>query len=398
AQAWRNMEEALGIWKASRLAAARQCERFQVEVARREIGQGEYITELIVKNVQARDGKAIAYIGDVLEHPDRFIMSDELRVARDTYCAIIDEAKAGLKRFGIEINELGFEEGGHYFPRYVLGKNKELLTAASSRPGGFMTKASFEKTRVFQEMAEGIQKGYIYEENPLVVLDAHLDAACHRIADQEFYRLMKPRGLTQTEIVDYLAPGLRKMVEAGREKIKALDRIDKIVKIMSAVEPRRAPKAATMRMIRKHAPDVWLELRTVRQQATAEEKILRSTLQKYADTFKELKWKLESLQTSKAAAEEMATAAQQESREAIEQLTKTLNELAEQPLSQFPLEEKLKDILCCLPDEVKAQWKASVDMLYDDAAEVASGYQAELETAIESLKDDPVYSRTVQYG
>lgn len=403
AQAWRNMEEALGIWKASRLAAARQCERFQVEVARREIGQGEYITELIVKNVQARDGKAIAYIGDVLEHPDRFIMSDELRVARDTYCSIIDEARAGLKRFGVEINEVGFEEGGHYFPRYVLGRNKVLINASGPRPGGgFMTKATFEKSRIFDEMSEGIQKGYIYEENPLIVLDSHLDAVCHRIADQEFYRLMKPHGMSQVEIVEHLAPGLRKAVDVGRGRVKALESVDKTVKVLSAVEPHRAPKPATMRWIRKHMPEVWAELKTIRTQATADEKTLRVTLQQYADTFKEMKWQLESLKNTSAAAsataKEQVAAAQQEAREAIEYLTKTLDELAEKPLAQFPAEEKLRDVLAMLPDDLRSEWKASVDMLHDDASRISAGYQAELETAIETLKDDPIYSRTVRYG
>ncbi len=403
AQAWRNMEEALGIWKQSRLAAARQCERFQVEVARRDIGQGEYVTDLIVKNVQARDGKAIAYIGDVLEHPDRFVMSDELRVARDTYCSIIDEARAGLKKFGVEINEVGFEEGGHYFPRYVLGRNNVLINASGPRPGGgFMTKATFEKTRVFTEMSEGIQKGYIYEENPLVVLDAHLDAVCHRIADQEFYRLMKPHGMSQVEIVEHLAPGLRKAVEVGRERVRSLEAIDKTVKTLSAVEPHRAPKPATMRWIRKNMPEVWAELKTIRSQATADEKALRATLQQYADTFKEMKWQLESLKSTSASAsataKEQVAAAQQEAREAIEYLTKTLDELGQKPLAQFPAEEKLRDVLAMLPDDLRAEWKQSVDMLYDEATHISAGYQAELETAIETLKADPVYSHTVKYG
>jgi len=399
AQGWRNMQEALEMWKTGQLAAARRCERFEVQVLKRDIGKGETITDLVVKNVQARDNKSIAYIGDALEHPERFVMSDELRVARDIYCQIIDEARAGLQKYGVDVKELIFEGEGHYFPRYVLGKNGNLINASGPRPGGgFMTKATFEKTRVFDEMSEGIQKGYIYEGDPLIVLDAHLSASIKRMADQEFYRMMKPYGMTEVEIVERLAPGLRAMADAGKVKLRAMTKIDEMVKLISVVEPHSAFKGSTMRFIRKYAPDVWSELRSVRTQATAEEKALRSTLERYGTTFKEMKWRLESLQSAKVAAEGQAVAATEETRQAIEELTRVLNELAEKPLAQFPTEEKLRDILALLPDELKSEWNSSVKMLYDDASTVAAGYEAELETAIESLKDDPIYSRTVKYG
>ena len=101
----------------------------------------------------------------------------------------IEQAKlAFLKRNGIEINELTFEEGGRYAGRRVYAKviEGEVLDTAyvGAGPGRPGARLAAEKQRVFKEIKDAVQAGYKYlpEDEALYL---NIQGAYNRIADKQ---------------------------------------------------------------------------------------------------------------------------------------------------------------------------------------------------------------------
>jgi len=129
-------------------------------------------------------------VNDIRTYPEKYankltpVQKDWIKRASD-----IEKAKLQyLKDNGIEIKELGFEEGGEYAGRKVFGKvgtDGEILDtvfigAGSRRVGA---KAGFEKVRSFKTAQEAIKNGYRYIPDDEALM-FNVQAAYNRVADK----------------------------------------------------------------------------------------------------------------------------------------------------------------------------------------------------------------------
>lgn len=255
AAGWHQMGATWEMVVKGKMAPVRSMEKLQVKV----VEEGG-LTKPIVQNVRPLKEGVEAYVGDVVEHPEWFEMSEHLRATINSMHQMIDEAKAALNKYGININELGFEEGGHYFPRYVLGK--KIVQSSFKGGRGIMTKGKFEKTRMFDTMKEGIEEGYVYLENPLQVLETHLMTVGRRIADAEFARMVRPMGLTRNEMVELMAPGLARTVSGLKDRWKHYERVLQLVR--RAERGEHLP-GASLGMVQRYDPGIARALSAARE-------------------------------------------------------------------------------------------------------------------------------------
>ncbi|MCK9601872.1 MAG: hypothetical protein M0R06_22700, partial [Sphaerochaeta sp.] len=131
-------------------------------------------------------GGTKAAITDVLEYPDRYNLTAEQRQYASTIHKLYDDQKLALASEGIDIRELGFDEGGHYVGRKVMGKVNETGEVELATVGGAKrigARAGFEKGRDFETQTEAIEAGYRYL-TPEEALQANLEATGRRIADK----------------------------------------------------------------------------------------------------------------------------------------------------------------------------------------------------------------------
>ncbi len=124
---------------------------------------------------------------DIRSNPGKYDLTEEQKQwverAND-----IEEAKLDfLKRNGIDINELAFEEGGRYAGRKVWAKvlkDGEVISTASIGSGRIGAKLATEKTRVFKTAKEATEAGYRYlPEDEALFLNVR--GAYNRVADKQ---------------------------------------------------------------------------------------------------------------------------------------------------------------------------------------------------------------------
>ena len=206
-----------------------------------------------------------ALVGDVFEHPEWFHMNQRLEQIIRSSHDLIDEATEILHRYGIKVNELGFEPGGHYFPRYVLKKVENGVELAPtygvSGKKGLMGEAHFEKTRIYDTMKEGIDNGFVYMDDPMNVLETHLMTVGRRVCDAEFKRMMGPMGLTEAEMLELIAPGLKLQTQRLATKLQAAKDLPKLIQ-----RAKRGEKlhAATIAKIARLNPKIAQQLKTTK--------------------------------------------------------------------------------------------------------------------------------------
>ena len=157
-------------------------------------------------------------IHDIQTYPDRYTLTPKQRQWIDQYHAI-DEVKLDfLKRNGIEVNELTFEEGGRYADRLLMGKftkEGEILEVAQLGSGGRVgSTLPGLKQRTFTTMEEGIAAGYKYMD-PEDALFYNLLGAGKAVSDKN----AKEWFLTKVDVRTTATPeGFKIAVEQAKHK------------------------------------------------------------------------------------------------------------------------------------------------------------------------------------
>jgi hypothetical protein len=173
-------------------------------------------------------GGGTAAWGDVFENPSRYTLDDAQKVFIKEMHDTLDEATAMLRERGIPIRELNLEEGAHWVPRIVIGK--EGLDSIRSNMGKSLgSKASFQKSRFYQGMEDGVEAGVDYLNDPVAVLSTQLRSAYRLIADDMLIKEIRPMGKTLGERLDKFYPGLRESLVAARLTRNHLDELDKTI-------------------------------------------------------------------------------------------------------------------------------------------------------------------------
>ena len=138
-------------------------------------------------------------LNDIRANPQHF--ADQLTHQQKAWIQAADDIEVAkldfLRRNGIDINEITFEEGGRYAGRRVwarINPDGELMQTAFVAPGPspIGAKAAFEKERVFRTQAEAIAEGFRYlpEEDALWL---NVRAAYNRVADKQMTDWLLPR-------------------------------------------------------------------------------------------------------------------------------------------------------------------------------------------------------------
>jgi hypothetical protein len=141
---------------------------------------------------------------DLRTHPDNIIINGrkaELTTAErawvDTAQSIEKEKNEYLKKNGLKIKELSFEEGGEYAGRRVYAKfdrNGNLLYSDSfssaAGPGRIGSKTAFDKARRFKSQKEALDHGFRYlsEED---TLSLNVQAAYNKVTNKRFLEWME---------------------------------------------------------------------------------------------------------------------------------------------------------------------------------------------------------------
>ena len=196
-------------------------------------------------------------IGDVIEHPKLYILSEQQEIMVHAYWKYMDELKVIAEKNGVNLREMGFAEGDHYFPRFCLGKDGITIEAKSPIKEYFGAKQSFDLSRVFDEQALGIKLGYTYEGNPITILDGVSRAIHNRVADEQCAKLLSKHGLTESQIMEILRPGYKAYREQLGVHIKDLNDVERILtRAMDGSVP-----GGSMGALQRKFPEIASQLR-----------------------------------------------------------------------------------------------------------------------------------------
>ncbi|MDZ4231499.1 MAG: hypothetical protein U1C52_01785, partial [Patescibacteria group bacterium] len=128
-------------------------------------------------------------LDEIRTYPDRY--SQDLNDKQKEWIKRAEEIEKAkldaLRRNGIEINELSFEDGGKYAGRRVIGKFNdagELIESGRVVSGRVGAKQPFEKTRIFENFADALAAGYRYM-NSDEALYYNTVGAYNKIADKQ---------------------------------------------------------------------------------------------------------------------------------------------------------------------------------------------------------------------
>ncbi|GEM_PF-2922042 len=218
----------------------------------RELGSSEKLFKVDKDGMGYVGGKK-APINDVMEYPDRYTLTPEQKEYAQRIHKLYDDQKAALNAEGIDVNELHFEQGGHYVGRRVVGKlddqgNIELAEIRGAGGKRVGAKMGFEKSRSFETQAEAIAEGFRYL-SPEEALQANLDAAGRKIADNRLADFI----LSQIPYRTGQAPDALKIAkEYAQERLAAVGKLK--ATILRGYRGERVPEA-TVRSIGKHFPD-----------------------------------------------------------------------------------------------------------------------------------------------
>jgi len=207
-------------------------------------------------------GKAINH---VIEHMGRYTkhLTPKMRAWIDEKNVIEEGRLAFLRRNGIKIEELTFEEGGHYGGRRLLGKIgsdgelKELgHVGASAKPG---TKLASEHRRYFKDIDDAIKNGFRYlsDEQALFL---NVQGAYNKVADERlakwFLGKLGPEAWRASKVPEGV------MVRFQSAKAQEERAVKTIAAIQRALRGENIP-AQTIKSIRRVFEDVADDLTDV---------------------------------------------------------------------------------------------------------------------------------------
>jgi len=174
-------------------------------------------------------------VNDIRTYPKKYAskttpqIKEWIRVADE-----IEQAKlAYLKKNGIDISELTFDEGGQYAGRRLWGMTNELgeveniayVGAGPKRPGA---KLAAEKPRIFPTAAEAIEEGYRYipDDEALFI---NVQGAYNRVIDERSANWLLDgriewRSLSIPENLKVARESAKRQLKLANESVKALQR------------------------------------------------------------------------------------------------------------------------------------------------------------------------------
>lgn len=179
--------------------------------------------------IGALPGKPTWY--DVFDNPGRFALSPEQSEYVRLYQDMLDDGLKLAQENDIPIKELTLGADRHYIPRLVEAI-RGIENEKAGRVGGRIgAKAGFQKTRFYEWAEEGVAKGVVYSNDPLTVMEHHIQSTYRLLSDKRLADEMASLGETILARVEKTRPGLiaareisKKEFTRARELLSAVNR------------------------------------------------------------------------------------------------------------------------------------------------------------------------------
>ena len=127
-------------------------------------------------------------------------LNPEQREFIDEYIDILKEARRYTLDEGIDVKMIGLKEGEDYIPRIVTGKDGlDKMRSGTIQGGALGAKRSFEKSRWYETMQEGLENKIEYLNDPVAVLAQHMRGIYRSVADNKLEKVLLKLGRTPKE-------------------------------------------------------------------------------------------------------------------------------------------------------------------------------------------------------
>ena len=188
---------------------------------------------------------------ELFTNPQKYI--NKLNPAQKQWLQVSDDierAKLGfLKRNGIKVKELSFEEGGTYAGQRIAGKftpdgefqDVAYISAGARMPGA---KASFLKTRIFKDPEEAAKEGYRYLTRD-EALTLNVQAAYNTVANKKS--------------TDWLLSNIPYRTAGATE----LTRAKRLSQVMRGLTKGKTQNVDRLRLVSKEYPEIARKLTAV---------------------------------------------------------------------------------------------------------------------------------------
>lgn len=230
--------------------------------------------EGLVGNISRKTGTGKVYIQEVLEFPDRFVLSETQRAEVDAIEAILMGQFEKETAAGVAVKATKLKPGQRYFPRFVKEIRdletqalQEIKKAGGRRPG---VKPGSFRDRYYQEVLDGIKAGKVYTNDYRAALEMRLTAGNKAIADKMWTDYLAPLGKTPSEKV---APKILTAAKEAQAQSKGITRFIEVAN--RALRGEKIP-TATLKAQENKFPELGAELRN----ALGDKTKLRTVLNK----------------------------------------------------------------------------------------------------------------------
>ena len=233
-------------------------------------------------------GGASKAINDIAEHPTKYVLNASQKEYITEVHRIEDMILEALKREGVDVKLLKFDEFSHWVHRVVKGKKVDgKFLELRKGFGRIGAKQSFEKTRFYESAADGIEHGVVYSPNLEQALDLYAQSAAKRIADQRIAGMVAEFGKKPVERAWEMAP---KVMIGARETAVTLAGARHLVKIINrAARGEKLPEATLIAQERRF-PELAGRLRETLGDKPALKRLSKET-QQIVEAAKEPYWK-----------------------------------------------------------------------------------------------------------
>ena len=242
----------------------------------------------IVQNVDAVKPKtqgASMAIGDILEHPENYVLDESTQALANLWKQIRTNAIREYEKRGMKF------PAAFRFPRMVQGAHGESI--------GFPT-VRLKKPRHYETMMQGLKEGVEYVDDPIQVMQSFVDEVTRIVAANDFQAVVKAMGKTASERVPISIKNWR---TAAMNAVKDINYSIATVRRM-ATTPRgkessallQSQQAKSLALLDKRAPQLATRIRAM-VEMPAEQRTREAT-----QIVKELQAMLPSVRTEAAKA------------------------------------------------------------------------------------------------
>lgn len=217
------------------------------------------VVEGMVTNVTPKVAGRKPFILDILEFPEKYVLTEAQRAEIDLIEGILRRQLEREMAVGLKVLPVRLKPGQRYFPRFIKElvdlENKaitEIRKGMSTRPG---VRPGFFKDRFYDEVLDGIAAGKRYSTDYRAAVEMRLSAGNKAIADKQLSDFLAPFGKLPVERMNL---AIKSRYWAATKQFAGIKRIKKVIN--SAIRGEKIPEV-TLKAQEARFPELGAELR-----------------------------------------------------------------------------------------------------------------------------------------